>query len=196
MSHKHISITVISFLLCSIPVFRADAQGNTNDVGKTSEQSFFKESSSSSREPGAHGDFRGNFFSEDQFTNFLGMHFSRVKISDEKVIFVAQNEMTKAKYIKLYKATGKKLDKLKRKLKAEKEEEKSRVEMICEIKDRILEQFEKDNPEKVIELTQLWLKYKENKQEEKEKVTKKVSYKLGSALSGIVSGFKEGVNND
>ena len=89
-----------------------------------------------------------------------------------------------------------KLDKLKRKLKAEKEEEKSRVEMICEIKDRILEQFEKDNPEKVIELTQLWLKYKENKQEEKEKVTKKVSYKLGSALSGIVSGFKEGVNND
>ena len=116
MSHKHISITVISFLLCSIPVFRADAQGNTNDVGKTSEQSFFKESSSSSREPGAHGDFRGNFFSEDQFTNFLGMHFSRVKISDEKVIFVAQNEMTKAKYIKLYKATGKKLDKLKRPL--------------------------------------------------------------------------------
>ena len=85
-------------------------KGEQNDTQKA--ETFFKEEHSSPDKAQERRPERIKaFFSKKSYTNFLGTTFSRVPITNDKSIFVAETEMTRATFIKLYKRAGNELGK-------------------------------------------------------------------------------------
>lgn len=75
-----------------------------------------------------------------------------------------------------------------------KKEQAEEIDMIAEVKKRIIIQIEQDNPEKTAELVSLWQKKKEELANNQEDKATTIGYKVGSTISNMVSGFKKGLN--
>lgn len=73
-------------------------------------------------------------------------------------------------------------------------EQSEGVELIATLKEKIVKEVEKDNPEKTQQLVNLWIKKKEELANTNDDKATTIGYKVGSTISNVVSGFKKGLN--